>query len=48
MHKHNMKQTWRTITDTITDTITLSKQVNNREILTVIIINEETLTITKI
>ena len=42
MHKNNMKQPWRTITET------LSKQVNNLEIPTGIIINEETLTITKI
>ena len=38
MHKNNMKQTWRTITET------LNKQVNSREIPTKIIHNDETLT----
>ena len=38
IHKNNMKQTWRTITET------LNKQVNSREIPTKIIHNEETLT----
>ena len=38
MHKNNVKQTWRTITET------LNKQVNSREIPTKIIHNDETLT----
>ena len=38
MHKNNMKQTWRTITETF------NKQVNNREIPTKIIHNDQTLT----
>ena len=38
MHKNNMKQTWRTITET------RNKQVNSREIPTKIIHNDETLT----
>ena len=38
MHKNNMKQTWRTITEI------LNKQVNNREIPTKIIYNDESLT----
>ena len=38
MHKNNMKQTWRIITET------LNKQVNDREIPTKIIHNDETFT----
>ena len=38
IHQNDMKQTWRTITET------LNKQINNREIPTKIIHNDETLT----